>query len=132
MEENHFVVKAEGKQKVDVYFAQSAPLTSCVAKITTRDGEVVKHRVVAHGETIHNPKDKWDELVGKRKAFGKMKENLPFPIQLVENTSFVFNGIEFNVVGSVEHEDGRKEKPLPTERDFERAFYEWMKEQSNG
>jgi len=49
---DHFVVKVQGKQTVHVYFAQTAPLTACVAKITIRDGEEVKHRVIAQGSSF--------------------------------------------------------------------------------
>ena len=123
MDKNHFAVKVEGKQKVDVYFAQTAPMTSCVAKITIRDGEEVRHIVVAHGEAIHNPKDAWDAMIGKRKAFGKMKDNLSFPVIETCGT-FSFRGMIYHAAVQTKYYG----KPLPTEREFERAFYEWMKE----
>jgi hypothetical protein len=108
-EPNHFVVRAKGCVPVDVYFAQSAPLTSCVARAILRNGKEEQHVVIARGESFYNPKDEWNSELGKQKAFGKMKSDRSwFLCPLVMDGVFV---------------------AIPAIKDFERAFYEWMKGQ---
>jgi len=125
MDKNHFAVRAQGRQTVHVYFSQTEPLTSCVAKITIRDGEEIKHKIIAQGASFFNPKDKWDEMTGKRKAFGKMKENLGS-----EKPTLVFygDGLTSYTICELAQYPRVSEKLLPTEREFEKAFFEWMKE----
>lgn len=113
-EPNHFVVRAKGCVPVDVYFAQTLPLTSCVAKVILRNGKEEQHVVIAWGESFYNPKDEWNSELGKQKAFGKMKSDR---IWCLCSLSLVIAG---RIIA------------IPHVKDFERAFYEWMKEQNNG
>ena len=127
MNKNSFVVKASGKKQVRIYFAQAEPLTACVAKITEREGEEVKHTVIAQGYAIHNPKDKWDELTGKQRAFGRMKADCFSSENVFTTTTTTMVEGYCGMLGKIECIVNFGNDSIPTEHEIEHAFYEWMK-----
>lgn len=132
LNKDHFVVKSIGKTPVHIYFSQTHAMTSCVARIAEKNGKALKFLVLASGESFFNPKDIWNEFVGKQKAFGKMKENLftnyvpnflySYDVVFGVVTCIVGNGIQ--KMASTISTKGDK---YPSEKEFEHAFWNWYK-----